>query len=107
MVLSGPVFTSSVAMGPVDSGAKVLLKWLPFRRSRAHLGATVLPRIYAVDQVESLHSFTLQGQSLHMGVISAINASLLALPVLGTNLMWYRPEIGIFNCGALGVEGVN
>mgnify|MGYP007099129500 CR=1 FL=1 len=94
-------------MGPVGAGARVLLKWLPFRCSRAHLGATVLRVMGAVDQVESLHSFTLQGQSLHTGVISAINASLLALPVLGTNLMWYRPEIGISNSSELEVEGAD
>ena len=53
-----------------------------------------MPIQSAVDQVESLHAFTLQGQLMQTGVISAIHASLLARFVFGTNLMWYRPEIG-------------
>ncbi|ALT76815.1 hypothetical protein AT984_06045 [Paucibacter sp. KCTC 42545] len=53
----------------------------------------------AVDQVESLHAFTLHGQLMQAGVISAIHASLLARSVFGTNLMWYRPDIGLSATG--------
>jgi len=51
------------------------------------LGATLMPMKSAVDQVESLHAFTLHGQLMQAGVISAIHASLLARAVFGTNLM--------------------
>jgi hypothetical protein len=63
-----------------------------------------MPIQSAVDQVESLHAFTLQGQLMQTGVISAIHASLLAGSWLGKNLMWYRPEMG---CSTIGDSEVD
>lgn len=72
---------------------------------RVHSGTTLIPLKSAVDQVESLHAFTLHGHLLQAGVISAVHASLLAGFVFGINLMWYMPEIGLLTTGDSEIYG--